>query len=153
MSNAKYLAFDTPNSKKPSLSSVLNAIIFGIDEQCNHKFETALFSNGKTYIIFLFRWGPLFLFFFSFLFFLSFSPSLSRALRPISLSLSPPPRLLFSLHLKFMGLGCGRVKSAFLRQTLMSAWKKIYSAGSWVWLGIDLIYSAKENIKPCRGRR
>ena len=47
VSNAKYLALDTLNSKKPPPSSVLNAIIFGIDEQCNLIFETALFTNCK----------------------------------------------------------------------------------------------------------
>ena len=55
VSNAKYLAFDTPNSKKSLSSCILNAIIFGIDEQCNLKFEIALFTNCKTYIIFLFN--------------------------------------------------------------------------------------------------
>ena len=67
MSNAKYLAFDTPNSKKHPPSSVLNSIIFGIDEQCNLIFETALFTNCKTYNIFLFS-GTHFLFFLLFLF-------------------------------------------------------------------------------------
>ena len=38
---------------------VLNAIIFYIDEQCNLIFETALFTNCKIYIIFLFKWVPL----------------------------------------------------------------------------------------------
>ena len=60
-SAVKYLAFDTLNFKKPFSSSILNAIIFGIDEQCNLKFETALFTRSKSYIIFLFRWGSLFL--------------------------------------------------------------------------------------------
>ena len=32
MSNAKYLAFDIPNTKKPLSLDVLNAKIFGIDE-------------------------------------------------------------------------------------------------------------------------
>ena len=66
VSNAKYLAFDTPNSKKPPSSSVLNAIIFGIDEQCNLIFETALYTNCKTYIIF-YSGGVHFLFFLLFL--------------------------------------------------------------------------------------
>ena len=66
VSNPKYLAFDTPNSKKPHPSSVLNAIIFGIDEQCNLIFETALFTNCKTYIIF-YSVGRHFLFFLLFL--------------------------------------------------------------------------------------
>ena len=44
-----------PNFKRSHPSSVLNAIIFGIDEQYNLIFETALFTNYKTYIIFLFR--------------------------------------------------------------------------------------------------
>ena len=60
------IAFDTPNSKKLPPSSVLNVIIFGIDEQCNLIFETALFTNCKTYIIFLFS-GAHFLFFLLFL--------------------------------------------------------------------------------------
>ena len=32
VSNAKYLAFDIPNTKKPLSLDVLNAKIFGIDE-------------------------------------------------------------------------------------------------------------------------
>ena len=47
------LAFDTPNSKKSLPSRVVNAVIFGIDEQYNLKFETALFTNCKTYNIFI----------------------------------------------------------------------------------------------------
>ena len=37
-SNVKYLAFDTPNTKKSLTSGILNAKIFGMDEQCNLKF-------------------------------------------------------------------------------------------------------------------
>ena len=95
VSNAKYLALDTPNSKKPPPSSVLNAIIFGIDEQCNLIFETTLFTNCKTYNIFLFN-GVHFLFFLLFLFpphfFLSIQSQPSSFL---FFSLSPVP--LFSL--------------------------------------------------------
>ena len=59
-------AFDTPNSKKSLSSRVVNAVIFGIDEQYNLKFETALFTNCKTYNIFLFSRARFnfFLFFF-----------------------------------------------------------------------------------------
>ena len=56
-SNAKYSAFGTSNTKKPLLSGVLNAKIFGMDEQCNLKFESVLFMNCKTFIIFLFAVG------------------------------------------------------------------------------------------------
>ena len=58
-----FLAFLT---QKLAPSHVLNGIIFTIDEQCNLIFETALFTNGKPYTIFLFS-GAHFLFFFVFL--------------------------------------------------------------------------------------
>ena len=87
VSNVKYLTFDTPNSKKPLSSSILNAIIFYNDEQCNLKFETALFTNCKTHIIFLLRWGPLF-FFLVFLPCLSFLLWASNHFSDVSLSLS-----------------------------------------------------------------
>ena len=48
-----HLAFDTSNTKKLLTSGILNTKIFGIDEQCNLKFEIALFTNCKTYVIFL----------------------------------------------------------------------------------------------------
>ena len=126
----------------------------------------------------------------------------------LSFTLSASP-FFFPLHLKFVGLGCGRVESAFLRQTLMSAFLRqtlmstwsVFLAGveigqagplggghwrgwgglwlrfcggfisGWVWfdfgswfgfgilgldlvgVGLDLIYSAKEDIKPRHGRR
>ena len=73
VSNAKYLAFDTPTSKKALPSNMVNAIIFGISEQCGLKFKTALFTNCKRYIILLFR-GARFLFLLLFSFFF---PSLS----------------------------------------------------------------------------
>ena len=78
--------------KKPPPSSVLNAIIFRIDEQYNLIFETALFTNCKTYIIFLFRWGPLsflLIIFFSFPFLLSLILALSQQ---FLYSLSPSTR-------------------------------------------------------------
>ena len=62
LSNAKnpfFLAFLT---QKLAPSHVLNGIIFVIDEQCNLIFETALFTNCKPYIIFLFsgtHWGEI----------------------------------------------------------------------------------------------
>ena len=87
VSNSKYLAFDTPNSKKLPPSSVLNTIIFGIDEQCNLIFETALFTNCRTYIIFLFKWSPL-----------SFLPIISFSLLFLS-SLILAPISMFSLSL------------------------------------------------------
>ena len=62
------LAFDTPNSKKSLPSRVVNAVIFGIDEQYNLNFETALFTNCKTYNIFLFSGAR-----FNFFLFFSFS--------------------------------------------------------------------------------
>ena len=40
MSNAKYLAFDTPNIKKPLSSSVVDAKIFGMSEQYALKYES-----------------------------------------------------------------------------------------------------------------
>ena len=46
-----FLAFLT---QKLAPSDVLNGIIFAIDEQYNLIFETALFTNCKPYIIFLF---------------------------------------------------------------------------------------------------
>ena len=58
-----FLAFLT---QKLAPSNVLNGIIFTIDEQCNLIFETALFTNCKPYIFFLFS-GAHFLFFFVFL--------------------------------------------------------------------------------------
>ena len=69
-----FLAFLT---QKLAPSRALNAIIFGIDEQCNLIFETALLTNCKIYIIFLFRWDPL-----SFLLSLFLSLSLSTSLPP-----------------------------------------------------------------------
>ena len=51
-----FLAFLT---QKLAPLRALNAIIFCIDEQCNLLFETALLTNCKIYIIFLFRWDPL----------------------------------------------------------------------------------------------
>ena len=63
-----------------------NAKIFGIDEHCNLKFEFALLTNCKTYIIFFYSGGPSF---FSFYF---LSPLFSHScidIRPfLSLSLS-----------------------------------------------------------------
>ena len=46
-----FLAFLT---QKLTPSNVLNGIIFAIDKQYNLIFETALFTNCKPYIIFLF---------------------------------------------------------------------------------------------------
>ena len=94
MSNAKYLAFDTPNTKKPLSSGVLNAIIFGINEQCNLKFET---SQIVKLILFFYSGGTCFLFF---LFFLSFSFS---PFFPIShFCFEPPTISLLSLSLSPM---------------------------------------------------
>ena len=70
LKDAFFLAFLT---QKHVPSRVANAIIFCIDEQCGLKFETALFTNSKSYFIFLFR-GTRLLFFlyFFFLLFLAF---------------------------------------------------------------------------------
>ena len=38
--NAKYLAFDTPNTKKHLIAGVLNAKTFGTSEQYRSKFGT-----------------------------------------------------------------------------------------------------------------
>ena len=77
-----FLAFLT---QKLAPLRALNAIIFCIDEQCNLIFETALLTNCKIYIIFLFRWDPLS----SLLLLLLLLLSLS-----LSLSLSPNPWLI-----------------------------------------------------------
>ena len=52
MLNVKYLAFDTPNTKKPFSSGVLNAKIFGMSEQYNLKYGKHTNKNGKIFIIF-----------------------------------------------------------------------------------------------------
>ena len=57
LSNAKNLIFLAFSTQKLAPSNALNGIIFAIDEQCNLIFETALFTNCKPYIIFLFN-GP-----------------------------------------------------------------------------------------------
>ena len=80
-----FLAFFT---QKLVPSRIANAIIFGIDEQCGLKFETALFTEGKSYIIFLFH-GTRLLFFLYFFFLLSWL-SLILALSISLLSLSFP---------------------------------------------------------------
>ena len=93
VSNAKYLAFDTLTSKKALPSNMVNAIISGNN-------ETALFTNGKNYIIFLFRGARfLFLLFFSFSFpcLSSVSHSCSESLQPLLCSLSLPLPLLDDL--------------------------------------------------------
>ena len=54
LSNAKNLIFLAFLTQKLAPSNVLNGIIFAIDEKCNLIFETALFTNCKPYIIFLF---------------------------------------------------------------------------------------------------
>ena len=65
-----FLAFLT---QKLVPSRIANAIIFCIDEQCGLKFETALFTEGKSYIIFLFHGTHLLFFlYFFFLLFLVF---------------------------------------------------------------------------------
>ena len=59
LSNAKNLIFLAFLIQKLAPSNVLNGIIFAIDELI---FETALFINGKSYIIFLFngtQWGEI----------------------------------------------------------------------------------------------
>ena len=71
--NAKRCFFLAFLIQKLVPSRVANAIIFGIDEQCGLKFETALFTDCKSYIIFLFRGiSLLFFLYFFFLLFLAF---------------------------------------------------------------------------------
>ena len=67
--NAKRCFFLAFLTQKLVPSRIANAIIFGIDEQYGLKFETALFTEGKSYIIFLFR-GTRLLFFLYFFFLL-----------------------------------------------------------------------------------
>ena len=81
MPNIWHLTHQTLKNHPPS--SVLNVIIFGIDEQCNIIFEAALFTNCKTYLIFLFS-GAHFLFFLLFLFLPHFFLSIQS--RPSSFS-------------------------------------------------------------------
>ena len=54
LSNAKNLFFLVFLTQKLAPSNVLDDIIFAINEQCNLIFETALLTNCKPYIIFLF---------------------------------------------------------------------------------------------------
>ena len=53
--NAKSLIFLIFLIQKLAPSNILNGIIFAFDEQCNLIFETALFTDCKPYIIFLFN--------------------------------------------------------------------------------------------------
>ena len=58
----KILFFLAFLNQKLALSNILNDIIFVIDKQYNLIFETALFTNCKPYIIFLFsetHWGEI----------------------------------------------------------------------------------------------
>ena len=79
-------------TQKLAPSIVLNAIIFGIDEQCNLIFEIALFTNCKTYIIFFIQMGPTFFSSWSFSF--PFLPYLTISLLFLSFcSMSLPSSL------------------------------------------------------------
>ena len=61
VSNAKYLAFGTPNTKKLLSSGVLNAKIFGMDEQCNLKFMNCkIFTIFFLFVVGLDRCGKFF---------------------------------------------------------------------------------------------
>ena len=90
--------------------SVLNAKIFGIDEQCNLKFGSVLFMNCKNFIIFLFISGPKQMweiFFFLFLINSSLSPLsslLSLSHLWISLSFLPSSLPLHSHSLPLSSL-------------------------------------------------
>ena len=86
--------------QKLAPSRVLNAIIFGIDEQCNLIFETALFTNCKIYIIIFIKWSPLsFLLCLSHFRFFPISPFLcSLSLSLCSTSLPPNPWLTVNDH-------------------------------------------------------
>ena len=52
VSNAKYLAFGTPNTKKLLISGVLNAKIFGMNEQYNLKNESVWTEMVKNLLLF-----------------------------------------------------------------------------------------------------
>ena len=81
-------AFFSIFDQKLAPSRVLNAIIFGIDEQCNLIFETALFTNCKINIIIFIQWSPL-----SFLICLSHFRFFTVS--PFLYSLSPSARRLY----------------------------------------------------------
>ena len=68
VSNAKYLVFDTQNFKNTPPSKVLNAKYFGIGEQRGLKFETAVFTDCKNFIVFLIQVRAHFLFFIIYVF-------------------------------------------------------------------------------------
>ena len=86
----KFLFFLAFLTQKLAPSNVLNDIIFAIDEQCNLIFETILFTNRKSYIIFLFS-GAHFLFFFFFLISVSCFTISLLSLSLCSSSLPPSP--------------------------------------------------------------
>ena len=52
MSNAKFLAFDTPNTKKPLSSGVLNAKIFCMSKQYNLKYGSIRIRMVKVLLFF-----------------------------------------------------------------------------------------------------
>ena len=87
MSNIWHLVRQTPKILK---LGVLNAKIFGIDEQCYLKFGSILFTNCKTFIFFLFAGGhrQVLEFFFFFPFFNQLFPLSSLLSHLTSLKLS-----------------------------------------------------------------
>lgn len=48
--------YHTKYKKKSLILDVLNVKIFSIDEECNIKFESILFINSKTFLLFFIYW-------------------------------------------------------------------------------------------------
>ena len=90
--------------QKPLISGILNAQIFGMDEYCNLKIGSVLFTNCKTFIIFLFANEPKQMWEFFFFFFLinsslyPLSSHTSETLSPVYLHLSLFTLILFLSH-------------------------------------------------------
>ena len=55
--NAKYLAFDTPNTKNQPSSNILNLKNFGMELQYALKYESAGTKMPKIYILILFTFS------------------------------------------------------------------------------------------------
>ena len=140
LKDAFFIAFLT---QKLAPSSVLNAIIFCIDEQCNLIFKTALFTNCKTYIIFLIQVGPTFYsslsFSFPFLPYFTISLlSLSPAARPLCLPLRQnlgrsikPSQFLFLLLFTQCSLSLSALSFSFLSHFfLLSSLSVLHRCGS-----------------------
>ena len=131
-----FLAFLT---QKLVPSRIANAIIFGIDEQYGLKFETALFTEGKSYIIFLFRGTRLlfFLYFFFLLFLIFFRLSFLLS-NHFSFSFLHLPASTTENH---SGSGSAKLWRRWGR--VCGLWVSAVDRGGWVavvrraWLGFD----------------